>query len=124
MISSPFFFQSSNITQDKGILNFGSGVLFDQKTGLVTVGNEKVPVSKVVTAGNASDGKLGVNVQAVHPNAPFVILILQNYSKILILDREMYESVYIQMFFLENYDKNLFEAVELSPYSKVFKIKV
>lgn len=123
-ISSPFFFQSSRIAQDKEIVSFGSGVSFDQKTGLVTVGNEKVPVSKVVTTGYTSTGKLGVNIQALHPNAPLVVLILQNYNKVLILDREMYESAYIQMFFLENYDKNLFEAVELSPYSKVFKIKV
>jgi len=102
--SSPFFFESSKLTQDKEIINFGSGVLFDQKTGLLTVGNEKVPVSKVVTTGTVSHGKVGVNVQTIHPTAPMLVLTLQNFVKVLILDKAMYASPYIQMFFLENYD--------------------
>ncbi|KIM03949.1 MAG: hypothetical protein KN64_09490 [Sulfurovum sp. AS07-7] len=40
-----------------------------------------------------------------------------------IMDSNTYNSAYIQMFLLGNYDKNLFELVVSSPYSKVYKLK-
>ena len=36
----------------------------------------------------------------------------------------MFNSTYVQMFFLQKYDKELFEAVELSPYAKVYRVKI
>jgi hypothetical protein len=39
------------------------------------------------------------------------------------MDRETYNSAYVQMFMLGNYDKELFELVVASPYSKIYKIK-
>jgi len=49
---------------------------------------------------------------------------MRDYGRILILDKRMYNSAYIQLFVLENYDPNLFEPVILTPLSKVFKLKI
>jgi len=35
----------------------------------------------------------------------------------------MYNSVFIQLFVFENYDKSLFEPVILNPLVKVYKLK-
>ena len=123
-LSKPFFYKASSVTQVKENIDFGSGVVFDQKTGLLAIGGQSVAVNQVVTAEYGPDGKLEVDYRNIHPNAPFVILVLKNYNSILILDAEMFNSSYIQMFFLENYDRALFEAVELSPYAKVYRVKI
>ncbi len=119
----PFFFQSSKATQVAEKIDFGSGVSFDQNTGLITIGTQSVPANQIVTIGTQADGKIGVNRQIIHPNSSIVIVLLRDYNRVLVLDQEMYNSAYIQMFFLENYDRSLFEAVELSPYNKVYRVK-
>jgi len=40
-----------------------------------------------------------------------------------VMDSETFNSTYVQMFMLEKYDKNLFELVVSSPYSKIYKLK-
>ena len=121
--SNPFFFKASAMTQEKEKINFGRGVSFDQTTGMLSVGPNTVALHQMVTAGMKQDGSLGVVKQNVHTDASLTMLVLKNYNSVLILDKEMYESVYIQMFFLGNYDKDLFELVESSPYAKVYKVK-
>jgi len=123
-ISDSFFYQATSFKQNNEIIDLGSGVNFNQKTGLIHLANQEIPINKVVTVGMNPSQKVQTSVQSIHKSAPLVILILQAYNKILILDQEMYNSMYIQMFFLENYDHNLFEAVELSPYAKIYKVKI
>jgi len=123
-LNSPFFFKTSNIREEKEKINFGSGISFDQTTGMLHVGSNKVPLHQIVTSGIEQDGSMGVVKQNIHANAPLMMLVLKNYNSILILDKEMYNSTYIQMFFLENYDKNFFELVEKSPYAKVYRVKI
>jgi dolichyl-diphosphooligosaccharide--protein glycosyltransferase/undecaprenyl-diphosphooligosaccharide--protein glycosyltransferase len=49
---------------------------------------------------------------------------MRSYNTILVLDRDMFNSTYIQLFVFENYDKNLFEPVVLEPNAKIFKLKM
>jgi dolichyl-diphosphooligosaccharide--protein glycosyltransferase/undecaprenyl-diphosphooligosaccharide--protein glycosyltransferase len=122
-LTNPFFYRTSKVTQDKDRVDFGSGVVFDQKTGILAVGKQTVPVHQIITTGYDQDRHLAVNRQALHPDAPFTILILKDYDTVLIMDKEMYDSSYIQMFFLENYDHQYFEPVILTPWSKVYRAK-
>jgi dolichyl-diphosphooligosaccharide--protein glycosyltransferase/undecaprenyl-diphosphooligosaccharide--protein glycosyltransferase len=48
---------------------------------------------------------------------------MPSYRIGLILDDYYYNSTFIQMFVFENYDKNLFEPVILTPVMKIFKLK-
>ena len=49
---------------------------------------------------------------------------MKNYNQILVMDKRMYESLYIQLFVLETFDDDLFEAVISSPLAKVYKLKI
>ena len=49
---------------------------------------------------------------------------MASYGTILIVDDKTYDSLYIQLMVLENYDPDLFEPVILTPYAKVYKLKV
>jgi len=42
----------------------------------------------------------------------------------IIMDKKMYESAFVQMFFFQNYDKNLFELVKNTKDAKIFKLKL
>lgn len=48
---------------------------------------------------------------------------LKSYGLFLLMDEQTYHSNYVQMFLLGNYDKNLFELVVKSPYSRIYKLK-
>ena len=122
-LTNPFFYRTSKLTQDKEKVHFGPGVYMDQSKGVLFVGNQSAPIYQVVTTGYSSDGKLTVSAKKVHDDGAFAILILQSYNAVLIMDSEMYKSAYIQMFFLENYDKKYFEPVIISPWSKIYRVK-
>ena len=48
---------------------------------------------------------------------------MKSYGRFVVVDRETFKSLYVQMFILGKYDKNLFELVVSSPYSKIYKLK-
>jgi len=40
-----------------------------------------------------------------------------------VMDKETYNSAYVQMFMLDNHDKELFDLVVSSPYGKSYRVK-
>lgn len=120
----PFFYRAQKSVQDKEKVDFGKGVYLNLQDGTLSISQQKVSINQIVTTGFKPDGKIGVNRQMLHSDGSLVILTLQNYNAVLIVDREIYNSTYVQMFFLENYDKRYFEPVISSPYAKVYKVKI
>ena len=57
-------------------------------------------------------------------NSPINVIYMKSYNKFLVLDKKMFNSLYIQLFVLENYDNKLFEPVILNPLSKIYKLKI
>ena len=73
--------------------------------------------------GYDKDQKLQKNIQSVNSNSDISIIFMKSYGRFLILDERMYNSLFIQLFVFENYDKNLFELVIADPLAKVYKLK-
>jgi hypothetical protein len=48
---------------------------------------------------------------------------MQSYGQFVVMDNETLHSMYVQMFILGKYDKDLFELVVSSPYSKIYRLK-
>jgi dolichyl-diphosphooligosaccharide--protein glycosyltransferase/undecaprenyl-diphosphooligosaccharide--protein glycosyltransferase len=122
-LNSPFFFAATQVIQKEDKVDFGRGLVLNQTEGIINIGDQKLSVKEVVTVGYKPDGKLGVHRLQQHKDGSLIILTLQSYNKILIMDTQMFNSTYIQMFFLENYDKEYFEPVIISPWSKVYRVK-
>jgi len=59
----------------------------------------------------------------VHANASLYLIFMQSYNRFLLLDEEMFNSTYIQLFVLGRYDANLFEPVIISPMASVYRLK-
>jgi dolichyl-diphosphooligosaccharide--protein glycosyltransferase/undecaprenyl-diphosphooligosaccharide--protein glycosyltransferase len=103
-LATPFFYKTNYMKQSEKGIDLGSGLIFKQKEGLLSISNQEVPVKKVVTAGYQANGKLGIRQNSLHDNGSLIVLILQSYNTVVVMDEEMFNSNYIQMFFLENYD--------------------
>ena len=53
----------------------------------------------------------------------YYVVNLQSYGQVVVMDKKTYNSTYVQMFIYGKYDKNLFEQVVSSPYSKIYRVK-
>ena len=120
----PFFYKADRFKDDGKSINFGSGITLDKQTSMLRLGSQTTPIKRFVIAGYDKSQKLQKKVQSLNPNADISILFMQSYNAFLILDEKMYNSLFIKMFALQEYDKNLFEPVIMSPYAKVYKLKI
>ena len=119
----PFFYRSSMIKEDRNFIYLGSGVKIDKRTSIIWIGRSKTMIKRFSKVFYDKQGKLHKETQQLRFNRGLNVIYMKNYGQFLVLDDQMYNSLYIQMFVFENYDKNLFEPVILSPFAKVYKLK-
>jgi len=118
----PFFYESHFMQSNGDMVDFGNGVVLNRATAMLQIGKDQVPVSRFIQTAYDTNG-LKVNTQNLRTQG-LNILILESYNKVLIIDESVYNSLYVQLFFLENYDKELFELKINSPLAKVYRLKV
>ena len=120
----PFFYQTSRFKDSGSLLNLGNGIVFNKKSGTIKIGNQEVKVKEFLTTAYDKNKKLIRQRQSIHKDGRLYLVYMRSYNTILVLDEDMLNSTYIQLFVFENYDKNLFEPVILEPSAKVFKLKI
>ena len=123
-IRRPFFYQTNRFREENGILNLANGVFFNQKKGTIKVGNQEVPVKDFYITVYEKNGKLIKQKRVLNANANLSIIYMRSYRTILVLDNDMLNSLYIQLFVFDNYNKKLFEPVILTPNAKIYKLKI
>ena len=123
-IRRPFFYQTNRFRDGKTVLNLGNGVLFNKKTGVLKIGSQQVPVKEFYETAYNKNRKLIRQKEILHENANISIIFMRSYNTFLVLDNDMLNSLYIQLFVFENYNKKFFKPVILNPIAKVFKLKI
>jgi len=123
-MARPFFYQTNNFQDDGKVINLGSGVSLHKDKGVVQIGKKTVRVNNFVVTEYDKNMKLHTKVQTVDPTSPINIVFMKSYNTFLVLDSKMYNSSFIQMFVLENYNKKLYELVIASPFSKIYRLKI
>lgn len=119
-----FFYRSRNYKENGNFIELGRGIRIIKNKGQVQIGKKIFPINDFAVTQYDNRGKLRKQVQTINKNALISVIFMKNYNTFLVVDKKMYNSSYIQMFALENYDKNLFEPVILSPLSKIYKLKI
>ncbi len=114
------FFYKNSVKKQGNILFVGK-IPIDLRKAVVLIQNG-VPIKEVDLVGYVKNGKLVVKKQRIRKNG-LNLIILQSYGQAFLVDDYYYNSLFIQMFVFENYDKNLFEPVILSPVMKIYKLK-
>ncbi len=117
-------FYPSAIAQQSGAkLLLQNGIVFDSAKGEIELGGKTKKVQRFDVATLGANGMPKVKSQLMHMDGEFCVVFLQSYGVMVVMDRQTYNSAYVQMFMLGKYDKNLFELVVSSPYSKIYKVK-
>ncbi len=120
----PFFYISGSAQETQDSVELGGGVRIMKKTGQVMIGKDTLVMNSFIVTEYDNNGVLRKNVQVIDENSPVSVIFMKNYNQFLVLDKNMFNSTYIQLFVLENHDKSLYEPVILNPMAKIFKLKI
>jgi len=117
------FYPTNVINNTNGILTFQNGIVFDSQKGQVKIGRDTKNVKYFIATQNTKEGNIQLQSQLYHADGEYTIVYMKSYNRFIIMDTETFKSTYVQMFMLGKYDKNLFDLVISSPYSKIYKLK-
>lgn len=120
----PFFYFTKKFKDYDTLIDLGNDIKVMKITGELQVGNQLVSINNFVKVYYDSTGKLQKEVQTINDDSTINIIYMYDYNQFLVVDNSVYNSTYIQLFVFEDYDKELFEPVILTPLAKVYKLKV
>ena len=120
----PFFYKTTNYKESTNFIELGRGIKIEKKTGKLIVGNNKVSINKFAKTFYDKKGKLQKQIQTLNSRANLNIIFMSNYKQFLVIENSVYNSLYFQLFVLENYNEDLFEPTILTPLAKVYKLKI
>jgi dolichyl-diphosphooligosaccharide--protein glycosyltransferase/undecaprenyl-diphosphooligosaccharide--protein glycosyltransferase len=121
-VDQPFIIPSRVVATGRDGLKFANGMWMDMK-GYLHWSKKLIPLNSVYVGLYDKNGKYRVIKQPFNPNSNIIVVWYKPLNKVLILSTDMFNATYVQMFFLQNYDKNLFEPVILNPFVKIYKLK-
>lgn len=120
----PFFYKTNNFKDNGNSLDLGRGIFIDKVKGVLKIGNQQVALKRFVRSYYTNDMKLKNNIQTLTKDNGLSVIYMSSYKTFLVLDEKTYNSLYIQLMVLENYDKKLFEMIDSNPYAKLYKLKI
>lgn len=118
-------FHPSVATSSKdGIIKMKNGIIFNTLKGEITLGTQKKSVKYFIITQNTKYGETNIQSQLYHIDGEYAVIFMKSYGKFVMMDSQTFNSAYVQMFILGKYDKNLFDLVVSSGYSKIYKLKI
>ncbi|MFT7004971.1 MAG: undecaprenyl-diphosphooligosaccharide--protein glycosyltransferase [Sulfurimonas sp.] len=122
--TAPFFFMSRNFKETDKSIELGRGVSLNKEDNTITIGKSKIPLKRVISTFYDKNSELQKKIRLVNLGANFNLIYMADYKTFLVVDDAVYNSLYIQLMVLEEYDKSLFEQVITNPHAKVYKLKI
>jgi dolichyl-diphosphooligosaccharide--protein glycosyltransferase/undecaprenyl-diphosphooligosaccharide--protein glycosyltransferase len=121
-VKQPFVIATRVVGGNARGVQFGDGIWMDMK-GLMHIGNKVIPVNSFYISIYDKNGEFKVIRQKFDTNSNIFIVWYKPLNKLLIVDKNIFNSTYVQMFFLKHYDKNLYSLVIDSPFVRIYKLK-
>ena len=119
----PFFYTTRSVQDTGQTIELGQGLSIIKASSMLKIGMQSLPIKSFYQVGYDKNQKVQINQQNFASEGLSVIY-MASYGQFLVLDDYYLQSQYIQMFVFEQYDKNLFEPVVMSPMTKIFKLKI
>ena len=120
----PFFYSTGRFQDTQDVIHLGNRISILKQEGQLQLGARTTPIKAFYTVVNQEVGKPKVDVQNVSATGAISVIYLASYNQFLLVDDEMLNSAYIQMFIFEAYDTELFELVSSDPYAKIYRLKI
>lgn len=118
-----FFYVSRGVRDTGQTIELGQGVSIQKSNSSLKLGMQTAPIKAFYQVGYDQNNKLKINRQVLASEGLTVIHMV-SYGQFLVVDDYYFNSAYIQMFVLEQFDSTLFEPIILSPMSKIYKLKI
>ena len=118
------FYPSQAVNNKGGVLTLRNGIMFDTTKGVIQLGQDEKRVKHFIMTKNTMHGDVKLQSQLFHTDGEYAVVYMESYGQFIVMDLETFNSMYVQMFILGKYDKELFELVVSSPYSKIYKLKI
>ena len=115
------FYRGQAIEKKNGIITLDNGIKI--QNGVLHLGLKKLPINQFIVTQYNKNGVLTKQIQHFNIGSPYYVIYMSNYNQFLILDKRLFNSSYIQLYVLENYDPELFEPTILTPMLKIYKLK-
>jgi len=120
----PFFYKTTNFKKRGMMIDLGNNITINQQTNKLQIGNITTPINKFVQTFYDKDKKLTKRIQTINSTSNLNVIFMANYRQFLVVENSVYNSLYFQLFVLENYDHDLFEPIIITPLAKVYKLKI
>ncbi|HHC11519.1 MAG TPA: peptide-binding protein, partial [Campylobacterales bacterium] len=105
------FYPTGVSRQQGSMVQFSNGIIYDVARGVAKLGKQDVKVYHEDIVGYKPNGQSMVQTQIKHIDGNICIVFMKSYGRVIVMDKATYNSAFVQMFILDNYDKNLFEEV-------------
>jgi len=119
-----FFYKAEQYYEQQSKIILADNISLDKTTGLLELNQQQLTINNFTVAYHDVEGKLVKDIQVLDQNSPLNIIFLKDYDSFLIIDNVIYDSMYVQLFILENYDKSIYEQIISTPLAKVYKLKI
>lgn len=125
-INKPFVFSTAiALGEQNGIVILSNGMQIGNDFTSVFVNGKALNIHSLIEFTSIKDKDY--KVIPVDQNGAFYVFYLKESFSVpvqfIIMDESMFNSAYVQMFFFENYDKNLFELIINEKDAKIYKLK-
>jgi len=117
------FYPSVAKSNRNNMIILRNGITFDTKKGELSIGREKKLVKNFIITQNTKQNTVKLHSQIYHVDGDYVVVYMKSYGEFVVMDTATFNSAFVRMFMLGKYDKNLFELVVSSPYSRIYKLK-
>ena len=123
-IRQPFLFQTNRFRDNGTTLDLSSGVVLDKAKGMLKVGVQEIPIKYFIQTTYTPEGVFRKEQNMIHGNGSLSLIYMQAYNTFLVVDETFFNSLFIQLFVLENYDERFFEPISLEAYAKIYRLKI
>lgn len=123
-MKNPFFYLARQHIQEGSKINLGRGIYIDSAKGQLEINGRLVGINRFITTRYDRLGILHKQTQRLDISSSINVIYMQNYNQFVLLDDKLFNSLYIQYFVLEHYDRSLVEPIILDPMVKVFRLKI
>lgn len=121
--ADPFFVIATNYTQlDSGIA-LDNGIIISNDGTHIELNGQKFRINSYIETKYDENMKLNKTIHNIDSLADLYLIYMVDYGRFILLDKMMFESSYIQLYVLENYENTPFEPIILDPVAKVYKLK-
>ena len=124
MRKNPFFYITTQFSENGDFIELGNGLQLSKKDGTIKAGQNILKIKRFVKTEYLTKENLAVNVQNISFDGVLNVVYMANYRQFLVVDEDVYNSLYFKLFVLEEVDETLFEKVILTPLVKVYKLKI